>query len=123
MTRLTFAAPLLALAACGEGGETTPAQPITVVNPYHEALLRAPELHRYANIRKAIEANRQPCERVLRAMETGRHENLQLWTVRCASSRGGSYRYGLFLAPDGQTQVRSCQSMPGLGLPACREDV
>lgn len=116
-------AALLALAACEGGGDAPPSAPVTIANPYHDALLKAPELNRYATIRAAIARNRQPCDRVLRAEHGGPHTNLQYWTVRCASPRGGGYRYGLFLAPDGQTQVRSCQSMAALKLPACREDV
>lgn len=121
--RLTLAAPLLALAGCGDGGETTRTEQIAIANPYHDALLQAAEFNRHATIRAAIARNRQPCERVLKSAHTGRHKNLQLWTVRCESPRGGGYRYGLFLAPDGQTQVRSCQAMRTLGLPACRDDV
>ena len=122
--RLALAAPLLALAGCGDGGDgPPPAEQIAIANPYNDALLRASEFSRNATIRAAVARNRQPCERVLEAAHTGRHKNLQLWTVRCVSPRGGGYRYGLFLAPDGQTQVRSCQAMRTLGLPACREDV
>ena len=118
-----LAAAALLLAACGDAEEAAPAQPMTVANPYHDALLRANELTRYATIRAAVARNRQPCDRVLRAAHGGPFTNLQYWTVRCASPSGGGYRYGLFLAPDGQTQVRSCQSMPALKLPACRADV
>lgn len=114
---------LLVLSACGDGSDASPTATVTIANPYHDALLRAPELNRYATIRAAIARNRQPCERVLRAAHGGPYTNLQYWTVRCESPRGGGYRYGLFLAPDGQTQVRSCQSMAALKLPACREDV
>lgn len=116
---------LLLLAACDSGGQTPPSRPIAMANPYHDALLAAEELPRFATIRAAIDRNGQPCRTVQGAAFQEDYKNLKLWVVRCASERqgGGSYKYGLFLAPDGNSQVRSCASMPQLGLPACRPDL
>lgn len=120
---------LVLLAACGEAGQeqqqAAPARPITMANRYHDALLAAQELPRFATIRATIARNGPPCRTVTGAAYQENYQNMKLWVVRCASGRpsGGSYRYGLFLAPDGNSQVRSCAAMPGLGLPACRPDL
>lgn len=125
---------LLLLAACDRGTDAPapPPQAITVANPYHDALLAAEELPRFATIRAAIDRGGQPCRTVQGAAPQGDWRNFKQWTVRCATgnARGGSYLYALFLAPDGTTQVRSCQSLaavnaqaPELRIPACRADL
>lgn len=121
---------LLALAACDGERQAPPARPIAMANPYHDALIKAEELPRYATIRATIDRNGQPCRTVRGAAPQGDYENLKFWVVRCANERGGTYLYGLFLGPDGNAQVRSCESIPrlnaaspGLNLPACRPEL
>lgn len=121
---------LLALAACDGERQAPPARPITIANPYHDALLKAEELPRFATIRATIDRNGQPCRTVRGAAAQGDYENLKFWVVRCANERGGTYLYGLFLGPEGDSQVRSCESIPrlnaatpGLNLPTCRPEL
>ena len=43
------------------------------------------------------------------------HDNLKMWTATCQTRS-----YAVFLAPNGDVQVRDCKDTAVLKLPACR---
>jgi hypothetical protein len=117
--RLPIAASLaLALAACGSGddGRTQQRAPTRIANPYHDGLLaRPPQMQRLALMR-AVRDNGKRCGRV----EAGRYQedyrNMALWVAQCEDGR----HWGIFIAPNGDTQVRECTEMRVLELPQCQ---
>jgi hypothetical protein len=91
-------------------------------NPFHERLLRLDQLPQRAALRRAIIDSREWCGRVEGARVQGPYGNLMMWTVRCAQPKMASrfFDYGVFIGTDGSVQVRRCDQMRRLKLPACR---
>ena len=118
MARFVAAAALLAMtaAACDEAPPSEPAPPIKITNPYHDRLAAlAPDTQRLG-VMRAIRDNGKRCQRVEGAAHQQAHEGLEMWVALCADGR----HWGLFIGPNGDTQVRDCQQMRQLGLPQCR---
>ena len=106
-----------AAAACGSGGTTDEQRPPTkIVNPYHDQLLALSPFMQRLTLMRAVRDNGNRCQRV----EGGRYQedyrNLALWVALCNDGR----YWGIFIAPNGDTQVRQCTQMRELGLPQCR---
>ena len=108
------------LVACDGGGTDERAKApapaaVVVSNPYHDNLVELTELGRGAVLRRAIRTARESCNRVESAAFQQDHDNLKMWTATCQSRS-----YAVFLAPNGDVQVRNCADMATLKLPACR---
>ena len=117
---LAAAMLILAAAACGSGGDDA-AQPsevksITIQNPLHEQLQGLSELNRGLGLRRAIQDSGSRCKKVDEARFQGDYKALKMWVVRCSDTN----EFGLFLAPSGDVQVRSCADLKALKLPECR---
>lgn len=109
---------LLVLAAC-DGGAPTPPAPrpvVSMANPYHDRLLTLSELERGAALRAAIRGSQEPCNRVERAGFQQNHQNMKMWTASCQRAS-----YAVFLAPNGDVQVRNCADLASLRLPRCAQ--
>lgn len=127
MTRSMLAAGALAvagvgLAGCGDGGgdgaEPRKAKAITIRNKHHEDLTALPENLRRIGLMRAIRDTGNRCPlRVESGAYQGEHEGLAMWTARCDDNR----QWAVFIAPNGDLQVRNCADMEQLGLPRCRE--
>jgi len=107
------------LSGCDSG--TAPANvaaqaPLTVGNPYHDSLAKLGDLERGAALRKAIRSAGESCDRVESAAFQQDHGNLKMWTATCQRTA-----YAVFLAPNGDVQVRKCADVAVLKLPLCRE--
>ena len=106
------------IGGCDGGGQPAPApqrEALTVANPFHDQLAALAPLQRGAALRRAIRAAKEPCDRVERAAFQQDHDNLKMWVARCQKKD-----YAMFVAPNGDVQVRSCADMAALKLPACR---
>ena len=106
------------LAACDGGGAPADAParaPLAMANPYHDNLAKLGELQRGAALRRAVRAAGESCDRVEAAAFQQDHQNLKMWNARCQTKT-----YAVFLAPNGDVQVRDCASAATLRLPACR---
>ena len=108
------------LGACDGGTEKTQAPapvraPVVMSNPYHDSLVKLTELGRGAALRRAIRATKESCDRVESAAFQQDHDNLKMWTATCQTRS-----YAVFLAPNGDVQVRDCKDAATLRLPACR---
>lgn len=93
---------------------TRPAAPITVANPFHDGLIKLDELQRGAALRRAIRTAKETCDRVESSAFQQDHGNLKMWVATCQRTA-----YAVFLAPNGDVQVRQCADMATLKLPAC----
>ena len=107
------------LGGCDSGGgdtRQTPARaPLVVANPFHDRLLQLSDLQRDAAFRGAIRSARESCDRVEASSFQQDHGNLKMWTASCRQSA-----YAVFVAPNGDIQVRDCADAATLKLPACR---
>ena len=121
------AALITGLSACdgGSGGATNTAASdgevtkMKIRNRAHEDLLAlSDELRRVALIR-AIRATGNRCPRRVEPnpVHQGEYRGMALWTARCDNNR----QYAIFIAANEDVQVRRCEDMGRLGLPACRE--
>jgi hypothetical protein len=113
---MTGAAALLALAACDGGGPPTKTKSITLANPFQEKLAGLSEVNRSMALRRAVQDTGEPCKRIEASGYQGMYKSLHMWTARCSEGRD----WGLFIAPNGDVQVRSCEHLKSLGLPECR---
>lgn len=110
---------LLTVSACGDGSDT-PQQNVTSIKPksaYVEKLRGLSQQNRDLALRRAIQDARESCKRITTSEETGTYENMATWTAHCEGGRD----WAIFIAPNGDAQVRSCQHVEQLGLPACRK--
>lgn len=123
----TVAAVLVAaLAACDGGGSSSsgnaakaPAQKMRIRNKWHEDLVALPDHLRRIGLIRAIRetGNRCPKRVEPNPVYQGEYRGMALWTARCDDNR----QWAIFVAPSGDVQVRNCEQMGQLDLPACRE--
>ncbi len=111
----SLAAAILVLAAC-DGGPPTKTRSITAANPFQEKLAALSELNRSLALRRAVQDAGQPCKRIDKSAYGGLYKSLHMWTARCSDSKD----WALFIAPNGDVQVRSCQHVKQLNLPECK---
>ena len=107
---------ILTLAACDGGGAPTPVQKIEVANPMHQQLQALSPANQGLGLRRAIMDSRYACKRVEAHAFQQDHKALKMWVARCSDASP----YAVFLAPNGDVQVRRCNDAQKLGLPACR---
>jgi hypothetical protein len=110
----------LTLAACDGGApaanETATVKTIRASSEYIDGLRALSEANRGLALRRAIQDSGEYCKRADSSGYQQDYENLSMWTVRC--SDGGDW--ALFIAPNGDVQVRNCAEVVELGLPGCR---
>ena len=110
---------LAGLAACGETApqDAQQAKQVTMRNKHHEDLKALPDNLRRIGLMRAIRDTRNRCpRRVESGVHQGDHEGMALWTARCDDNS----QWAIFIAVNGDVQVRNCEEMQQLGLPACQ---
>ena len=110
----------LALSGCGEGGQSgseTKVRTMKVSSPYIEQLKALTKDNQGLALRRAVQDSRQRCKRVERSGYQEDYKNLSVWSLKCTDGE-----YVLFIAPNGDVQVRSCEHAKRLGLPQCRSE-
>ena len=110
-----WALPLLA-AGCGEEAPREPAAPTKITNPYHDELLALPDQLQRLGVMRAIRDNGRRCQRVETAAYQQDYRNMAMWVALCNDGR----HWALFIAANGDTQVRECRHARQLALPQCR---
>ena len=103
-------------AGCGEQAPREPATPTKITNPYHDQLRALPGQLQRLGVMRAIRDNGRRCQRVEAAAYQEDFRNMSMWVALCNDGR----HWALFIAPNGDTQVRECQHARQLGLPRCR---
>ena len=117
--RIAFTAMVLALfvSACGDSGETEQkAKSISVRSAEQNALHKLSPMSQKIAMRRALYDSGYTCQTVTEAGYVQEYGNLSMWTASCNNGRS----YAIFVGPDGSAQVRNCQEMQPLKLPACR---
>ena len=116
--RLALAATMLplALAACEEGAPPQNVQQIRIANPYNDQLKAlTPENQRLA-LTVNIRDNGKRCRRVEAWSEQSEYRGMAMWVALCNDGR----HWAVFVAPNGDTQVRDCTQASALRIPQCR---
>lgn len=109
----------LALAApgCDSGPPTeTRSTKMVIANPYHDRLMALSELNRSLALRRAVQDNGEACKRIESSNFQGEYQRLKMWTASCSDSGD----FAVFIAPNGDVQVRKCTDARELGMPECR---
>jgi len=104
----------MAVAACDKQ-PTKPRTPIVVRSEAQDQLHRLNDMDRAIGLKRAIYDAGQVCKRVVKSGYVTEHENLSMWTASCDDNKS----WAIFVGPDGTAQVRPCQDMAQLKLPAC----
>ncbi len=112
-------AALSALAACDSGGDSAPRKvtSIKAESAYADKLRSLSPQSRDLALRRAIQDSGESCKRITSSQETGTYKNMTTWTAHCEGGRD----WAIFIGPNGDVQVRSCQDVEELGLPGCRK--
>lgn len=106
----------IAVAACESGEAPANRTQIKVHNPSHEGLLKLNSLNQRLALMRAIRDNGRRCSRVDGARYQEDYRGMAMWVALCEDSR----HWAIFIAPNGDTQVRDCGDMYQLNLPQCR---
>lgn len=114
---LTAFSLTLLLAGC-DGGPPTKTKSINVAqtNPFHERLMGLSELNRSLALRRAVQDSGEACKKIDRSGFQGEFKGLKMWTAGCSGGRD----YAVFIAANGDVQVRRCAHARELGLPECK---
>jgi hypothetical protein len=120
MSRFVLALLALAgcvvVAACESGEQPANRTQIKVANPMHEGLLKLTSLNQRLALMRAIRDNGRRCTRVDGARYQEDYRGMVMWVALCEDGR----HWAVFIAPNGDTQVRACADMHQLSLPQCR---
>lgn len=120
MRRSWIGAAIVLLGGIGCDGGDQPATrtKIEIANPYQERLLSLSVLNRSLGLRRAIQDAGKSCRRITGTAYQQPYKGQHLWIGRCAPEGD----YAIFVAANGNVQVRRCADNQDLMLPACRTD-
>lgn len=118
--RIGAALPLVAAALlAGCGGERTvnnQAAGISIANQYHEDLLELSPGRQRLAMRRAIQDSRYRCISVDNAGYQEEYRNMRMWVASCGQERKS---FAVYIAANGDVQVRDCNDAGTLSLPRC----
>ena len=113
--RLMVVSATALLVACDDSPTTQPRQPIVVRSEAQDQLHQLDDLNRAIALKRAIQESGFTCKRVDKSGYVQEYKNLSMWTASCDDKK----EWAIFAGPDGSAQVRPCQDLAELGLPAC----
>jgi hypothetical protein len=120
MTMRRYVAALLGLSlfvtACENGQPEQDVVKVRAANALSDQLKGMSELYRYLGLRRAIMDSGQRCKRVDVGAYQEDYKNMAMWVAHCTDSGD----WTIFIAPNGDVQVRKCADAAQLKLPACR---
>lgn len=94
----------------------TAAPALAAPNSFSDQLKKLSPLQQRATMRRAVLDEGKYCKRIGPVAYQGPFKNLEMWTVQC--DRGAAY--AAYIGLDGSVQVRPCEDLAKLKLPACR---
>lgn len=108
----------LALAACGDAGDSggQAPTPIKAASPYVAQMRALSSLNRSLALRRAIQDSGERCKKIESSAYQQEYKNMAMWTAHCSDTGD----WALFIAPNADVQVRKCADAAQLKLPACR---
>lgn len=102
---------------CDNGAAPTSSRPtqIAAANPYHDRLQTLAERDRSLALRRAVQDAGESCRRIETSGYQAQYKGMRMWTAACTGGRS----YAIFIAANGDVQVRNCADATTLGLPGC----
>ncbi len=117
---IAMAGALLLLGGCGSadyGGKNDQEPRIRIANKHHDDLTKLrPGLQRLTMLR-AVRDARHRCQRVSNAGYQEEYRNMRMWVADCDVE---NKRFAVYLAANGDVQVRDCADAGQLSLPRCQ---
>lgn len=119
--RMWSALPMMvALAACDQGASAPPPhQPIKVRSAGQDAMHQLNDMNRAIALKRAIYESGNQCRRVTKSGFVGEYKNTSYWTASCEDQFKRNRDWALFIGPDESVQIRLCDDVAKVGLPAC----
>ena len=102
-------------AACDSSDAPPPTRQIVVRSAEQDRLHKLSEPNLKIALRRAIYDSGSACQRVESAGYVQEYGNLSMWTASCGDKRS----WAVFVGPDGTAQIRRCEEVEQLKLPAC----
>lgn len=109
-------AALVLLSACEDGAPTPNRTHIKIANPHSDQLKALSPPMQRLGLMRAIRDNGKRCVRVENGAYQEEYRGLEMWVALCDDGR----YWSIFIAPNADIQVRSCQEHSQLDLPQCR---
>ena len=109
----------MAFGLVGCGGEravNNQAVAISIANPHHEDLLRLSPGRQRLAMRRAILDSRFRCISVDNAGYQEEYRNMRMWVATCGQEQKN---FAVYIAANGDVQVRDCADAGTLSLPRC----
>jgi hypothetical protein len=107
---------MVLMAGCGDGSEPAPTRSVQPTSEYVEKLKGLSEMNRGLALRRAVQDTGGTCKKVDQSGFQENYKNMSMWTARCSDGKD----WAVFIAPNGDVQVRDCKDAATLSLPACR---
>lgn len=92
---------------------------IRMANEHHEALMKLSPGYQRIGIRRAVHdaGYRSHCTDVINTGYQEEYQNLRMWVAECGPQQRS---YAVYIAPNGDVQVRDCADAEELKLPVCK---
>ena len=112
--------PLL-LGACEDkpAAPAAPAREIIVRSEAQKQLFEMSDLNRAIALKRGIRDFGPSCLRITKSGYVGRYKNMDYWTATCEDSSNRTRDWALFIGANDSVQVRLCNDVAKVGLPAC----
>ena len=107
---------LLLLAGCEDGTPERNVASVKASNTYSDQLAAMTPLYRNLGLWRAIRDAPQRCKKVDTGAFQQDYRNMAMWSAHCTDTG----QWAIFIAPNGDVQVRPCADAATLHLPACR---
>ena len=121
MRRFSFLLLILPLAACDQGSSAPPppTTKISVRSAGQDQMHQLNEMNRAIALKRAIYDSGNECRRVTKSGFVGEYKNMSYWTASCKDKLKHNRDWALFIGADESVQVRLCDDVAKVGLPAC----
>lgn len=119
MRTVTILVATALLAGCGQDQPQQPAKQVVSRSAQQKALFELNDLNRHIALKRAILDFGGACLRVTKSGFVGTYKNMDQWTATCEDSAGRTRDWALFIGGNDDVQLRLCQDVAKVGLPAC----
>jgi hypothetical protein len=106
---------LLLASSCDQGQPAKNVTQVKMANPESDQLKTMAPLYRNLGLYRAIRDSGQSCKKVDNGAYQQDYKNMAMWVAHCTDTGA----WAIFIAPNGDAQVRACGDLRTLGLPAC----
>ena len=121
--RMTLVLAAVAItAACEPAPQAEPeqAREIIVRSESQKQLFELNDLNRAIALKRAVRDFGPSCLRIIKSGFVGRYKNMDYWAATCEDERGRTRDWALFIGANDSVQVRLCDDVAKVGLPACQ---